>query len=127
MIDTLALVAAASTHREYDSARMIADTVANTDLVAPDRLWRVLRYPLARVARAVAAQARLDALGPTAEPDVLRSFADDLDAAARELEREADRMSWREAKAAARKHPEYRAVFVGAMASAWRSFVGGAS
>ncbi len=113
MIDLLPLVAAASSVKEYDAARMIADALA-TELADAKPLWSRLRAPLAELARTTAAQCRTDArLLPDEDAELFLDFARDLDAAADTIMREHAREWWILAK---------RAKLPASMASAWRAY-----
>jgi hypothetical protein len=130
MIDLLPLISAHATVREYPAARLAADVLERTELADGKALWIELRQPVANRLRAVARQARIDARGPVAEPDVLEAFAADLESAARELERERDRSDWTKMRERRRDwvargwwdDPRMRETMLAAMRDTWKEW-----
>lgn len=104
MIDLHALIAAAASPREYESARMIAFALETADVRT---LWPTIRLEVATLAKIQAAQWRVDSDTLTdTDREAVRTAATELDEAARELEREHARTTWRWAKRLARDYPD---------------------
>ena len=122
--DLMATIAAAANVREYEAARLAADVLCNTALASPAAIWRRLRPGIAYVLRDVAAQARVDALGPTDEPETLREFAADLVAAATLLEHEHVRADFDRAKRLVRERPSLREHYIDMMRIEWKVYRG---
>lgn len=122
MIDLLPLVAAASSVAEYPAARMIADAFA-TELANAAPLWPKLRPVLAQAARAIAKQTRADTFAlPVEDAAALHDYANDLDGAALDLEREHARAWYDESRklvALYGHYPSTRRAGIQGMRSAW--------
>ena len=123
MIATLARQA--GTSDEARAAALIQDAIS-TGLISPLDLWPALRRAVVPVTRAAASQCRRETfLLLDADRAAVQAYADDLDAAARTIELEAERASYLRARELVRTHgsnPTARRIGLSGMRAAVAAF-----